>query len=767
MSSPQRESSGQSKPLAVNSLAISSDQSLDSATTGPRSRATSIARLGSPVPSAQIGTPPVRQIPTPSQLANTQHSGTQTPLAGLEGTSIPVSGPGESALANALRGSFGASPPRFGPAPNRPLSPVSAATGSRAPRSNYGSFDQRAGSPALHENLEIVKRHLAGPSHHSSNQNLRGAGDYHTEAFEQRESELIAPGLDNDEFSSLRLQGGDVTRPIYRLVEQQQVEAHDPRLRRKSFHFDPPPPEEEVLNIRSIKQPGGFRRNYIRRAVGSPSPHRYEEGEPSDRGSRQPPQILTTSFIEFLSLYGHFAGEELEEEEEDTDDFFSSDAFADRGVEGEESGDETYGEESGLLSTPAKRRRRRKEKVVHGASPKGALLLLLKSFVGTGVLFLPKAFLNGGMLFSSLVLLGVAALSYYCFLLLVSTRIKVPASFGEMGNQLYGKPLRFMINFSLVISQIGFSSAYIVFVSENLQAFVLAVTKCKTSIDVKWFILMQMVIFLPLSLYRNIQNIQKIAIVADVFILLGLLYLYYFDIFTIATQHGISDIALFNQNDWTLFIGTAIFTFEGIGLIIPIQESMRHPAKFPGVLGIVMVIITVVFTSMGALSYAAYGSKTKTVVILNMPQDSKFVNGVQFIYSLAILLSTPLQFFPAIEITSMALFTKTGKNNPYIKWKKNIFRFFMVVLCAAIAWVGADDLDKFVALVGSFACIPLVYIYPPMLHLKALSRTRLHRLADIGLIIFGVIGMVYTTTLTVKSWVSGPSVKPPGYCSDK
>ena len=35
----------------------------------------------------------------------------------------------------------------------------------------------------------------------------------------------------------------------------------------------------------------------------------------------------------------------------------------------------------------------------------------------------------------------------------------------------------------------------------------------------------------------------------------------------------------------------------------------------------------------------------------------------------------------------------------------------MVVLCAAIAWLGSNDLDKFVSLVGSFACIPLVYIY--------------------------------------------------------
>ncbi len=139
---------------------------------------------------------------------------------------------------------------------------------------------------------------------------------------------------------------------------------------------------------------------------------------------------------------------------------------------------------------------------------------------------------------------------------------------------------------------------------------------------------------------------------------------------------------------------------------------MKKPQKFPPVLGGVMIIITVIFVSMGALSYAAYGSSTKTVVILNLPQDDKFVNVVQFLYSLAILLSTPLQLFPAIRITENELFTRSGKYNPYIKWKKNIFRFFMVMVCALIAWGGAGDLDKFVALVGSFACVPLVYVYP-------------------------------------------------------
>ncbi|KAF2669610.1 hypothetical protein BT63DRAFT_372711 [Microthyrium microscopicum] len=742
MSSPR-----QSSPQPVPSTSFRRDSS--PAGSHAHIRAASIARLGSPVPASFVGTPPVRQIPTPQQLQDHDAESHTTPLEGADKSKgpSPSVGRGESALAAALRGSAN-SPPRFaGTPPIRAMSPVSQAhSGTGA---HHGSFDPATGNPSfLKDDLEVVKRHLAGPI--SSSPGRNGAG--------QLDTESVAPGLDEDEFSSLRLQGGDVTRPIYRFVEQQDAEAHS--TRRKSFTMDRPTAQEETLNINSIKQPGGFRRNYIRRTAPSPSPSsRTGIGESSSSTQPQQPQILTTSFLEFLSLYGHFAGEELDDEIDDTDDYLTSDTPRE---------DEEPTEDTALLGSPGKRRKKRKE-VKHGASPKGATLLLLKSFVGTGVLFLPKAFLNGGMLFSSLVLLFVASLSYYCFLLLVSTRIAIPASFGGMGYQLYGRPMRTLINFSLVISQIGFSSAYIVFVSENLQAFILAVTNCKTEISITYLILMQMVIFLPLSLYRNIQNIQKIAIVADVFILLGLLYLYYYDIITLVGNHGVSDIALFNPKDWTLFIGTAIFTFEGIGLIIPIQESMAQPRKFPPVLGFVMIIITIIFTSMGALSYAAFGSKTKTVVILNMPQDNKFVNAVQFIYSLAILLSTPLQFFPAIEITSKFIFkrARSGRVSQKTKWIKNVYRFFMVVLCALIAWIGADDLDKFVALVGSFACIPLVYIYPPMLHYRAVSKTWQQRLADIVLIIFGIVGMVYTTSLTVKSWVTGHSTKPPGYCDSR
>lgn len=307
--------------------------------------------------------------------------------------------------------------------------------------------------------------------------------------------------------------------------------------------------------------------------------------------------------------------------------------------------EEDDGEQSPLLKRQPTRQRR-KEPPGPKAGTAGTVMILLKSFVGTGVLFLPRAFLNGGMLFSFLVLMAVSVLSYYCFLLLTTSRLKLKGSFAEMGEMTYGKSLRRLINVSLVVSQIGFASAYIVFTSENLRAFIMAVSDCATIIDMKYMILMQLIIFLPLSLYRNLNNISFIVYVADIFIVLGLVYLYYYGISTLVDQQGVSNIEPFNRNSWTLFIGTAIFTFEGVGLIIPIQDGMRKPQQLPVVLGGVMIIITIIFVSMGALSYAAYGSKTETVIILNMNQENKFVNALQFLYSLAILLSTPMQIFP-------------------------------------------------------------------------------------------------------------------------
>lgn len=147
-------------------------------------------------------------------------------------------------------------------------------------------------------------------------------------------------------------------------------------------------------------------------------------------------------------------------------------------------------------------------------------------------------------------MLSIAAISLYSFLLLTKTYLVVPGSFGgelsvalpslahvsDIGGILYGKWMRLTILTSITVSQIGFVageladdrrpllahvSAYSIFIAENLQAFILAVTDCKTFIATRWLIFAELIIFLPLAMIRNLAKLSGTALIADAFILIG------------------------------------------------------------------------------------------------------------------------------------------------------------------------------------------------------------------------------------------------------
>ncbi|KAF9111547.1 neutral amino acid transporter [Mortierella sp. AM989] len=526
-----------------------------------------------------------------------------------------------------------------------------------------------------------------------------------------------------DYTTAFKLPGGAITRDVYKWQADQENEQNR-RARSRSFHL-PRPMEPSAL---AMKQPGGMRRY-----------HMIMKAEAHGRQAN----VFTKSFIDFLAMYGHFAGEDLDDDE--GGDF-------ERVVYDEEESQEGSGSGSSRSeSTPLIPKIQ--QSTQGDATPAKAVFLLLKSFVGTGIMFLPKAFNNGGLLFSSVFLVTIAAISLFSFLLLVESRQVVPASFGDIGGHLYGPYMRQSVLWAIAISQIGFVCAYMSFVATNLEALAKNVLDISEMYPSYVFVLIQLIVFIPLSLIRNIARLSFTAVIADAFICFGLIYMYYFDIFTLST-HGLSDVVLFNPKDFALFIGTAVFTFEGIGLIIPITESMKEPEKFPKVLTGVMIGITVLFTSLGALSYAAFGSKTETVVLLNLPQKSHMVQTVQALYSIAIMLSIPLQLFPAIRIMETGIFTRSGKYNMLVKWQKNFFRVLALFACAAIAIWAGENLDKFVSIVGSVACIPLAYIFPAMFHYKTHPNRRT-RIFDVILFVFGCVTMIYTTGNTLYEWIEG------------
>ena len=525
---------------------------------------------------------------------------------------------------------------------------------------------------------------------------------------------------------SLALQGGDIHREFFKIGARAKLPARAHTFAHPTRSSTIRPSRDDIIT-RSHHAPGDSRRQVLQRRFNSyASP-------------------VTRDFVSFLDLYANFAGEDLEESEDES----ALDSADDEEAEAD------AGETRPLL---ARRKSSRRAERRGEATTLKSFFTLLKAFIGTGIMFLPKAFRNGGILFSSITLVTVSLISCLSFHLLLLCRQRYGGGYGELGAAIGGLRLRALILFSITLSQLGFVCAGIIFTAENLASFLDAVTSSSTApLSGKALIAVQLVVLIPLALIRNISKLGPAALLADVFILFGLVYIWYYDIASLASQGIHPTVELFNPRDFTLTIGSAIFTFEGIGLLLPIQSSMAKPEKFSRLLYIVMVIITIIFTSIGALCYATFGDHTRVEVISNFPQDSKLVNVVQFLYSMAVLVGTPVQLFPAVRIIENSLFGEraSGKRSSSTKWKKNGFRAAITVLCGLISIFGASDLDKFVALIGSFACVPLVYIYPALLHYKGVAESRWTKAGDTFLMTVGLGAMVYTTLITVSRWVEG------------
>lgn len=527
--------------------------------------------------------------------------------------------------------------------------------------------------------------------------------------------------------SSLRLQGGDIHRDLYKIAAKDRRQKLHKRAATFSNTHEYAPSiisdiEHDELPVQEQMAPGGLRRQFLQKQARSVS----YIAEP-----------VTRNFISFLELYGNFAGEDLEESDDD---------------EAVEDDEEEAGERRPLLGRRQSSKRLRQQ---GDASNMKTFFTLLKAFVGTGIMFLPKAFKNGGMLFSAITLIIVSLVTSLCFELLLACRKQYGGGgYGDLGQLIVGKRLRQLILVSITLSQFGFVCAGLIFTAENLASFFDAVTPNSAPLGTNALIGIQLVVLIPLAFIRNISKLGPAALLADVFILIGLTYIYWYDISWISKMGGFHpSIELFNPRDWTMTIGSAIFTFEGIGLILPIQSSMEKPESFSKLLYIVMAIITVIFTSVGVLCYGTFGENVSVEVITNFPQSSKLVNAVQFLYAMAVLVGTPVQLFPAMRTLELKIFGRaSGKKDSLTKWKKNAFRTALVIFAGVVAALGASDLDKFVALIGSFACVPLVYIYPAYLHYKGVAERPWVKAGDILMMLVGLVAMIYTTGVTVARW---------------
>lgn len=74
-----------------------------------------------------------------------------------------------------------------------------------------------------------------------------------------------------------------------------------------------------------------------------------------------------------------------------------------------------------------------------------------------------------------------------------------------------------------------------------------------------------------------------------------------------------------------LYFGTAIYAFEGIGVVLPLENNMKTPQAFGGLTGVLntgMVIVAALYTAVGFFGYLKYGDNVASSITLNLDANA-------------------------------------------------------------------------------------------------------------------------------------------------
>lgn len=197
-----------------------------------------------------------------------------------------------------------------------------------------------------------------------------------------------------------------------------------------------------------------------------------------------------------------------------------------------------------------------------------------------------------------------------------------------------------------------------------------------------------------------------------------------------------------------LYFGTAIYAFEGIGVILPLENNMKNPEAFGGWNGVLntgMVIVACLYTSVGFFGYLKYGDDVKGSITLNLGDDL-LAQLVRLAMALAIFLSYTLQFYVPINILGPWLRQRLhGENNQVIG--EYLLRVGLVLFTFILAAM-VPNLGAVISLVGAVSSSTLALIFPPIIEIvtfwpNGLGKYRWILWKDIGIMIFGVMGFIF------------------------
>ncbi|EEB20388.1 proton-coupled amino acid transporter, putative [Pediculus humanus corporis] len=356
----------------------------------------------------------------------------------------------------------------------------------------------------------------------------------------------------------------------------------------------------------------------------------------------------------------------------------------------------------------------------------GATAHILKTSLGSGILAMPMAYKNAGLVFGAVATVVLGVICTHCIKMLVRTshivckKKKIPLlnfpetaegafDIGPKRFRKYAKAVSILVTVELLLSFILGNSVYVVFMSQSLSQVV--EYAFRVEMNVRYYMLMLWIPLIFMCLLKTLKSLVPFSIIANILIVISFSITLYYIFRDINLPNSVNMIASIDR--MPLFLATVIFAIEGIGTILPIENEMKNPERFVGgkcsVIDTAMTIVVLFYGVIGFFGYLEYGEETRGSITLNLPIDEPMAQAVKVLIALVIFFTYALQFYVPINIIWNLIKPKVKER--YHFWGDLSVRIGLVTLTILIG-MAVPNLEPIISLVGAICFSTLGLLIP-------------------------------------------------------
>eukprot|EP01083_Nonionella_stella_P092739 259685_1 len=402
-----------------------------------------------------------------------------------------------------------------------------------------------------------------------------------------------------------------------------------------------------------------------------------------------------------------------------------------------------------------------------GASSLSTSFNIIKAIVGSGILCLPWATANTGLLATFILLVISGILSYICWMFIIqcSHELKV-YQFRDLALRLLGTKVALLVDFNFIVLAIIYSILYSVYIGEfvanGLTEFGVYIDQSNgfnPSIHSKCFIITIIILVIcgPLTLLPKLDYLQYSSLIGITGTMITIIYIDYTFFMDDTVHNNVTWINTHNHSTMSVFFWLESFgvfsaTFFGHFNTASLYGELNQKSvpKMRWITVITFAFIAILNLLMLIPGYLSFGNDVhqnviESLVITN--QTKGIVATLRILMALNMIGSYPLLFWNLkISMKNLVFYDSNGVPRTYTTENVERLVYFGINVMIWLIALYSRDVAELLSLVQAVSGNAILFVFPPWFYYELMAKKgaldRTVCFGCFGIAVFGLIAMV-------------------------